>query len=89
MRAARVCLGIAIALSCAAGAFAQAHVAVNGALPPAATTVTVGSIAAVSVSGGPGNTTDWVGLYAVGSPDSAYFDWRYLNGGTAVPARTP
>jgi hypothetical protein len=39
----------------------------------------------VGVAGGPGNSTDWIALFAVGAPDSGYLSWSYLNGTTAPP----
>src|SRR6185436_11123415 len=45
-----------------------------------------GSVATASVSNGPGNATDWVGLYAVGAANGNLLDWRYLNGTTQPPA---
>jgi len=62
-----------------------AQFVVNGAAAPEPVTVAAGSAATVSVSGGPGNRTDWVGFYPAGTPDSGYLDWRYLNGTTGVP----
>ena len=40
----------------------------------------------VTVSNGPGGITDWVGLYAVGTPDTSYLDRQYLNGLQTPPA---
>jgi hypothetical protein len=40
----------------------------------------------VTIAGGPGNTTDWVGLYSTGASDTGYIDWQYLNGMHTVPA---
>ncbi len=39
----------------------------------------------VTVAGGPGNVTDWVGLYAVGTLDNAYLDWKYLSDSRTPP----
>lgn len=64
-----------------------AQIAVNGTAPPTPVTAAADSVAAVSVSGGPGNATDWVALYALGTPNGTYRDWRYLSGTTAPPAR--
>jgi hypothetical protein len=47
-------------------------------------TVAPGAVLSISVTSGPGNTTDWVGLAAAGAPDTSIIDWVYLNG-----ARTP
>jgi hypothetical protein len=46
-----------------------------------------GSTAVVTVSGGPANTLDWVGLYAVGATNYEYQDWRYLNGQLTPPSQ--
>jgi hypothetical protein len=62
MRSRRLFLTLACLLFVAAGASAQPQLAVNGAAPPAAVTVAAGSPLSVSVSGGPGNATDWLGL---------------------------
>jgi len=40
----------------------------------------------VSVANGPGNLMDWIALYPQGAADSAYIDWRFLNGLKTVPA---
>ncbi|MBZ5556722.1 MAG: IPT/TIG domain-containing protein [Acidobacteriia bacterium] len=64
----------------------SAQLAVDAVPPPSGVTVVAGSIASVAVSGGPGNVYDWVGLYAAGSPDGAYLDWRYLSNTTAPPS---
>jgi hypothetical protein len=63
-----------------------AQIAVNGVAAPGAVTAPAGSVATASISGGPANATDWVGLYRAGSADTASLDWRYLNGTTQVPA---
>jgi hypothetical protein len=34
----------------------------------------------VTVTGGPGNATDWVSLSTVSAPDTGYIDWMFLNG---------
>lgn len=67
-------------------ASSPAALAVNGVSAPGAVSVTAGSDAVVSVSAGPANATDWVGLYVQGSGDGAYVDWRYLSGTTLAPA---
>src|SRR5688572_113172 len=46
-----------------------------------------GSTAVVTVSGGPGNVSDWVGVYAVGATNYDYQDWRYLNGEYTPPSQ--
>ncbi len=64
-----------------------AQLVVNGIAPPASVTVAAGAVATVTVSDGPGNTTDWVAFAPVGAAANAYVDWRYLNG-TTVPPQT-
>lgn len=61
-------------------------VAVNGQAPPDALTVGAATSVAISVSSGPGNTTDWIALYPIGAPDSAFLNWTYLNGTSTPPA---
>jgi hypothetical protein len=39
-----------------------------------------------TVQNGPGNQTDWVGLYQTGAPDTAHLNWFYLNGSQTLPA---
>jgi hypothetical protein len=64
-------------------------------LPPTvsvtATSVAPGASIQVTVADGPAYRADWVALAKVGSPVSANFDWKYLNGtrtmpGTGVPS---
>lgn len=51
------------------------------------TTVNGFSKVQVSVTQGPGNLTDWVGLYASASSDTEYISWQYMNG-TRTPPTT-
>jgi len=37
-----------------------------------------------TVANGPGNRTDWIGLFATGGP--SYLEWKYLNGSQTAPA---
>ncbi len=67
-------------------ASAQPAIAVNGVVPPEQAAAAAGSTLSVSVSGGPGNATDWVALATAGTADTSYLDWRYLNGATAPPS---
>jgi len=46
----------------------------------------VGTTLSAAVSGGPGNATDWVGLYLETAPDTTYVDWCFLNGMKTVPS---
>lgn len=39
----------------------------------------------VYINGGPGNPTDWVGLFRVGAADGEALEWKYLDGSTTVP----
>jgi hypothetical protein len=52
-----------------------------------ATPTLAGSSEAISVSGGPGNPNDWVGLYRVGSSsdNEHLLAWGYLNGTQVAP----
>ena len=50
------------------------------------TTLAAGAIATVVVAGGPGNTTDWVGLYT--SDQHILISRKYLNGSTPTPPTT-
>jgi uncharacterized protein YegP (UPF0339 family) len=63
-----------------------AQLVVNGVAPPTSVTVAAGSVAVVSVSGGPANATDWVGLHPEGAADTAFLDWRYLNDTAVAPS---
>lgn len=67
-------------------AAAQAQLAVNGVAPPTAITVTAGSTVSVAITNGPGNPTDWLGLYAAGASDYTHLDWRFMNGTQTAPA---
>ncbi len=48
--------------------------------------VAEGAALVVNIANGPGNTTDWVGLAAAGTPDTAFIAWAYLNGTQTPPA---
>jgi hypothetical protein len=50
------------------------------------TTVNPGSLITVTVANGAGYVGDWVGMMAIGAPDSAYLSWQFLNGATTAPA---
>src|SRR5258708_38635100 len=82
----RALLSVGVLLVSAAAAFAQLQVAVNGIAPPNAVSVPAGTAVSVAISYGPGNTTDWIGLYATGAGNGAYLDWKYLSGSTAPPS---
>jgi len=60
-------------------------VLVNGTAPPTVVTVSPSATVTVSVSGGPGNTTDWVALALVGSGNTSYISCQYLNGTHTAP----
>jgi len=42
----------------------------------------------LSLVGGTGSATDWVGLYGVGAADSAFIAWQYFNGTRQATAAT-
>lgn len=62
-----------------------ARLDVNGVSAPGSVTVVAGSPGVVSVSGGPANPTDWVGLYLAGAAHGTPLDWRYLSDTTMAP----
>ena len=63
----------------------SASVTVNGIAPPAPVTAVAGSVATIDVANGPGNPSDWVGLFMEGSPGGSFLEWKYLNGSGALP----
>jgi len=40
----------------------------------------------LEVTNGPGNPTDFIGLFASGATDLQHLDWKYLNGSRTAPA---
>jgi len=50
-----------------------------------AASVRLGGSVSVTVSGGPGNRSDWVSLARVGTALTSYLDWKYLSGTTTQP----
>jgi hypothetical protein len=48
-------------------------------------TIGTGGIVTVTVANGPGNTSDWIGLYVASAPDTMMLDWKYLNGMRTAP----
>lgn len=48
-------------------------------------TVAPGGDISITVADGPGNPTDWVGIFAVGDPNTNGFDWAYLSGTRTAP----
>src|SRR5215472_7346578 len=66
--------------------------------PPSSPSITVngssnavvapGAKITVAVANGPGNPTDWVGLYIAGAPDNStsFLSWVYLNGKQTAPS---
>jgi YD repeat-containing protein len=73
-------------VGCAGPVAAQAQIGLNAAAPGTAITVAAGSTVSLSITGGPGNTTDWIGLYAAGTSDYSYLNWCYLSGTQSLPA---
>ena len=84
-RACLLFLLIVAAVPARAMAGQDPQVAVNSVVPPASQTASPGSTASVAVTDGPGNTSDWLGLYRTGATDQQFLDWRYLNGSTTAP----
>lgn len=68
------------------------HPLQGSALPPNPSVVAspssaiVGDVLTATVTNGPGNLTDWVGLYEVTAADTAYISWQYLNGTQVAPS---
>jgi hypothetical protein len=58
----------------------------SASLTATPSSVRAGNAIQVSVSNSPGNSTDWVGLFAVGGADSQSLEWKYLNGQQSQPA---
>ena len=48
--------------------------------------VAPGATITATVTGGPGNRLDWVGLFPTGAPSTGSTDWKYLNGSRTAPA---
>lgn len=80
----RVSLVVCVLASLVADASAQS-LSLNSVAAPTGITVTAGGPVTVDVSGGPGNTTDWIGLFPTGAPDYGSLTWSYLSGTTTAP----
>jgi hypothetical protein len=52
-------------------------------LEVSATSVSGGKAVTVTLENGPGGNADWIALAAVGSSDTAYFQWTYVSPGSA------
>ena len=76
-------------LTLSGGGGASVPLSGTGVTPPSLTPSTVtaspGDTITVTVSNGPGNTTDWVGMHAATGPDTAFLDWKYLNETRTAP----
>src|SRR5207244_4125805 len=57
-----------------------APLAINAGPSP----VSPGGTVTVTITGGPGGATDWVGLFAVGADNYTYSDYQYMNGATSA-----
>ena len=55
----------------------------SATVAPSAATYTMTDPIVINWSGLPGNTTDWIAIAPVGSPDSTTADWLYTGGGTS------
>ena len=42
----------------------------------------------VTLSGGPGNSYDWLALAGVGDPDTTYLQWAYVSAGATAATWT-
>jgi hypothetical protein len=57
------------------------------AISASSSSVTPGAQVTVSISGGPGNRGDWVGLYRAGNvAPGQYLSWQYMNGTQTQPS---
>lgn len=83
--AAAVLFAFATVVGLPISAFAQAGLSLNGVAYPSSISARPGSAVAIGIANGPGNSTDWIGLYAVGASDYSYLDWRYMNGTQNAP----
>src|SRR5258706_410168 len=81
-----VLLALTSIVVCAEPAFAQAALAVNGVAAPASTTARPGWAVSIDITNGPGNATDWIGIYHTGASDYDYLDWRFMNSTKTAPA---
>src|SRR5262249_51458991 len=54
-------------------------------LTPNLMSANAGTAVMVSVTNGPGNPKDWIGLYRQGAADTQYLAWQYLNGAMVAP----
>jgi subtilisin family serine protease len=58
------------------------------ALDVSATAVNGGDTVTVSLSGGPGNSYDWLALAGTGDPDTTYLQWIYVSPGATTATWT-
>ena len=52
----------------------------SGTVTPSKTTFDVEEDVVVNFANGPGNATDWIGIYNLGAPDFSFIDRLYVNG---------
>jgi hypothetical protein len=64
----------------------SASISVGPSIRLAATSVLPGDSIGFTVSGGPANLKDWVGLFPRSAPDTGYTDWIFLNGQRTAPS---
>src|SRR5205807_1881371 len=67
-------------------AMLSANLAAAPALTVSATGVTGGSSVTATLTGGLGGAVDWLGLAAVGAPESSYLQWTYVGAGVTTRA---
>jgi hypothetical protein len=77
---------VRLALSTNVAATSTASLLVNGTALGTPINVAPSANATISVSSGPANATDWVGLYGIGTGDGFLLSWQYLNGTQTAPA---
>ena len=81
---------LASAIVLAAAAFFSTPTELTAQVAPTVTVnptnVLPGATVTVTIANGPGNATDWVGIYSTTAPDTVMSDWKYLNGSRTPPA---
>jgi subtilase family protein len=66
-------------------AMSPSVIVIPATLTPSAAAVSGGATVTVTVTNGPGNPTDWVGLFRQGTADTSSVNWQYLNGSKTPP----
>jgi hypothetical protein len=58
-------------------------------LTVSATTIASTGSVTVTLMNGPGGSTDWLGLAAVGAPNTSFVSWTYVGAGVTTRSWTP